>query len=213
MCAKFISRTVVAAVIALSFSAAANAAILDLAAGTLQLGTTNNEFLLEFGLDGNGLETPYPAFLSNGSNLSVGSQSTSYQQSSNPSFTFDFSFSVAQDAIISQNASYSTFVGSATSSVSLLQGTNVIDTGIQTGPGFGENYFLPAVILQPNTQYDLVVTTLGVPSSDDAGFSGTQGWGQIAVDVSAVPEPGIISLLAAGSLLGFSSRGMQRRAN
>lgn len=163
---------------------------IQLAVGTLQVGTTNNEFLVEFTLNGSGQETPYPAFLSNGSNLSIGSQSTSYSQSANPYFRFDFSFFVSGQVVMSLDPNFDTFIGSATSTVTLMQGTTVVATGVQAGSIAvcdGLFYTLPSVALQPGTQYDLIVTTLGVPLSCDQGFVGTQGFGSIAVDVTSPP--------------------------
>ena len=183
----------------LAFSRLAHATTTSMDVGTLSIGSTNNKFLLEFGLNGSGLETPNTVFLNDGSIYSYGSQTVSYSQASNPTFTFDFSFSVWSPAILSQDLTYITLVGSSTSSISLMQGADVVDTGVQPDPGFGY-YFLPSVTLQPDTPYDLVVTTLGVPSSLDPGFSGTEGWGQIALDVSSVPEPDTLPLLATGFL-------------
>ena len=189
------------------FSPYANAyPVLSLAAGTLQVDSSNNEFLLEVGVNDTGQETPYPAFYSSSTFL-VGSYNTSYPESSNPTFIFDFSFFVASPATISDNSQYLTYVGSSDSSVVLLQGTNVIDTGIQTSTNvWGTNYFLSPVVLEPGTQYDLVITTLGIPPSDDTGLVGTLGWGQIALDASTpTPEPGTLSLLAMGlaGIAGF----------
>lgn len=189
----------------LSFSSSANALpVLDLSAGTLQVDSTNNEFLLDIGINGSGLETPNPAFYSSSASF-FGSYNNSYPESANPTFTFDFSFFVASPATIDENPYYTTFVGSQESSVSLLQGTEVIDTGIQTSMNpWGVNYSLSPVVLEPGTQYDLVVTTLGIPSSDDTGIVGTIGWGQIALDASTpTPEPGTLSLFATG-LLGIA---------
>ncbi len=198
-------------IIGLVFSSSANAdPVLALAAGTLQVDSTNNEFLLEVGVNDTGLETPYPAFYSSSTFL-VGSYNTSYPESSNPTFIFDFSFFVASPATIYENSQYTTFVGSSESSVVLLQGTNVIDTGIQTTTYFyGTNYSLSPVVLEPGTQYDLVVTTLGIPPSDDTGLVGTIGWGQIALDASTpTPEPSTLSLLAMG-LAGIAGFGFIR---
>lgn len=183
----------------LLFAAPANAdPTLNLSAGTLAVDSTNNEFLLEFTLNDAGSETPYPAFFSS-SGLIVGPYSTFNAQSATTTFTFDFSFFVASPAELSENSTYGTFVQSTTSSVSLLQGTTVIDTGIDTGTGSGyaNTYSLPTIELQPGTQYDLVVTTLGVPPSEE--FTGTTAWGQIALDLNAVaPEPSSLFLFGTG---------------
>jgi hypothetical protein len=204
-------------ILGLGFSSSASAVpLLELTAGILQVDSTNNEFLLEVGVNGSGLETPYPAFHSSSAFL-VGPYNTSYPESANPVFTFDFSFYVASPATIYEDPSYTTFVGSQESSVSLLQGAEVIDTGIQTSVNpWGTNYSLSPIVLEPDTQYDLVVTTLGIPSSDDTGIVGTIGWGQIALDASTpTPEPDTLWLLATGLLgiAGFAAiRARDRKA-
>jgi len=101
----------------LAFSRLAHATTTSMDVGTLSIGSTNNEFLLEFGLNGSGLETPNTVFLNDGSIYSYGSQTVSYSQASNPTFTFDFSFSVWSPAILSQDLTYVTLVGSSTSSI------------------------------------------------------------------------------------------------
>jgi hypothetical protein len=95
-----------------------------------------------------------------------------------------------------------------------MEGSDIIETGTQTTPdGAGTDYSLASVILQPETQYDLIVTTLGVPVDYPvAEFSGTLGWGQIAVDVSAAtPEPSTMPLLALGLVLGSMLRTQRAR--
>src|ERR1700735_1854861 len=108
------------------FSAAASAGTVSLDLGALSVPSTNNEFLLEFGLDGSGAEIPNEAFLNNGSTDSYSSNTTSYSQASNPTFTFDFSFSVDSAATLSQNPMYALFLESGTSSIDLMQGANVV---------------------------------------------------------------------------------------
>jgi len=203
------ARAIAPLAFVLAFSGLVHASTTSMDVGTLSIGSTNNEFLLEFGLSGTGLETPNTVFLNDGSSYSYGSQTVSYSQASNPTFTFDFSFSVASPAILSQDLTYVTFVGSTTSSVSLLQGADVVDTGVQTDPDFGY-YFLPSVTLQADTPYDLVITTLGVPSSLNPGYSGTEGWGEIVLDVSSAPEPNTLPLLAIG-FFGIAACGSIRR--
>ncbi len=76
---------------ALGFSAVVSAGTVSLDLGALSVPSTNNEFLLEFALDGSGMETPNEVFLNDGSTYSYSSNTTSYSQASNPTFTFDFS--------------------------------------------------------------------------------------------------------------------------
>jgi len=196
----------------LGFSASASAGTVSLDLGTLLAPSTNNEFLLEFGLNGSGMETPNEIFLNDGSTYSYSSNTTSYSQASNPTFTFDFSFSVNSPATLSQNPMYAMFLESGTSSIDLMQGTNVVDTGVLTGGSGPYYYSLPSAKLLPDTQYELVVTTLGVPVSLNPGYSGGEGWGQIPVDISAAaPEPNALPLLAI-AVLGIAVKEGLRRA-
>ena len=198
-------RALVVSAFALGFSAAASAGTVSLDLGTLSVPSTNNEFLLEFGLDGSGMETPNEVFLNDGSTYSYSSNTTSYSQASNPTFTFDFSFSVDSPATLSQNPMYAMFLESGTSSIELMQGANVVDTGVLTGGPGPYYYSLPSAKLLPDTQYDLVVTTLGVPASLNPGYTGGEGWGQIPVDISAAtPEPNALPLLAI-AVLGIAA--------
>jgi len=202
-------RAFVVSAFALGFSAAVGAGTVSLDVGTLSVPSTNNEFLLEFGLDGSGMETPNEVFWNNGSTYSYSTNTTSYSQASNPTFTFDFSFSVDSPATLSQNPMYAMFLESGTSSIDLMQGATVVDAGVLTGAPGPYYYSLPSATLLPDTQYDLVVTTLGVPVSLNPGYSGGEGWGQIPVDISAAaPEPNALPLMAIGVLgiAGFSLR-------
>ncbi len=156
------------------------------------------------------METPNEVFWNNGSTYYYSSNTTSYSQASNPTFTFDFSFSVDLAATLSQNSMYAMFLESGTSSIELMQGANVVDTGVLTGAPGPYYYSLPSATLLPDTQYDLVVTTLGVPVSLNPGYSGGEGWGQIPVDISAAaPEPNALPLLAI-AVLGIPAFSLRR---
>jgi hypothetical protein len=208
---RFVRAFLVSAFV-LGFSASASAGTVSLDLGTLLAPSTNNEFLLEFGLNGSGMETPNEIFLNDGSTYSYSSNTTSYSQASNPTFTFDFSFSVNSPATLSQNPMYAMFLESGTSSIDLMQGTNVVDTGVLTGGSGPYYYSLPSAKLLPDTQYELIVTTLGVPVSLNPGYSGGEGWGQIPVDISAAaPEPNAMPLLAI-AVLGIAVKEGLRRA-
>jgi hypothetical protein len=205
---RYFVRAFVISAFALGFSSAASAGTVSLDLGALSIPSANNEFLLEFGLDGSGMEIPNEVFLNNGSTYSYSSNTMSYSQASNPAFTFDFSFSVDSLATLSQNPIYAMFLGSGTSSIELMQGSSVVDKGVLTA-GPGSYYSLPSVTLLPDTRYDLVVTTLGVPVSLNPGYAGREGWGQIPVDISAAaPEPMALPLLSIAVLgiAGFSFR-------
>ena len=193
--------------------------VVNLAIGTLPIGSTNNQFLVEFHVDGSGVETAYAAFASANGIFLTSPPTAPYSQSANPPITFDFSFNVLAPAILSENPLYAGGLPSSTSSLTLMQGSNVIDTGVQTGPlppgQLGVGYSLAPVTLNALTQYDLVITTLGIPVTYNPGSTFTAG-GQISLDISpatssptsVTPEPGSFTLLTTGVLasLAFARR-------
>ena len=81
----------------------------------------------------------------------------------------------------------------------------MVDSGVQTETfANGEtDYSLSPVTLQPNTQYDLIATTMGFPSSDKD--PGTGLLGQVPFNITAVPEPGTLPLLGIGLAICFGS--------
>ena len=195
----------------LTVASSASAATFNLDVGNLQLSSSNNEFLVSIDLNQAGMERPIPHFYSS-SVSHIGDQATFFPRDSGELYTYDYSFMVPSQAIISKNLIYTSVIASSINSLTLMQGTSVIFTGTRKvidflPDGLYFEYFYPPSTLQPMTRYDLIITALGVPSSY-VGVGGNIGWAQISLDVSPVPEPGTVPFFVLGFLgvAGISTR-------
>lgn len=183
--------------------AATLTAVLTLNVGVLPIASQNNEFLFTFQSNSDG--TYKPLYYTN-SGL-FGNSPTSYTQGDSQLFSFQYFFTVNSTALLSQNTTFVNYIGAGSSSVTLLQGANLIATATPTTPvGDGFDYQFPTTPLQANTAYTLVLTGRA-PSTT---FSGQYGQAQIALDVSPVPEPASYMLFVAGLGILVSRRNIRR---
>ncbi len=152
--------------------------------GALPLNTTNNELLDDFQIDLAHNQTPQIY-----TNWGLIKNGLTVPESTTTRFAFHYFFTVAQNATISQNATYATGVldlGQA-SSVTFLQGGKIIEKAKKAGKvAFLQYYKFAPFNLVAGEVYELTIVQGGIPPSADNGPGGYFG-AQIAADITASP--------------------------
>lgn len=196
------------------YAAATSAANIEVSidVGNLQVGTRNNEFLAVLATDGADIEQAKILAIANGSFV-LGQTSALVSIAGDPTFIYDYHFSVAAPAVMSKNATYYTAVGSRLASMTLLLGSTVVWEATRTDSTvltFGSDFDFPSTVLQPNEKYSLVLTTRGLVPGEYP-YSTDVAWGQIALDISPVPEPLTQTLFVGGLMALFARRSISRQ--